>query len=207
MNKIVVPPGLHILRVLLRVAIVVAVVLALVAVATSSRSGVLWRLSTFTYQANLLAVAYYVRTLVSPRAEERAGLRGAVVLYVVMAGVLWNLFLTGSSMGYTIANILLHLVVPVLAVTDWLVVARGEGHIRWWQPIAWLVYPAVYLVLALLVLNNAGRRPPYYFLDPDSVGTAAVVGNIGLLAAIFLALGYILMAVGRPTAPAGVDPG
>ena len=70
-----------------------------------------------------------------------------------------------------------------------------------------LVYPAVYLVLALLVLNNAGRRAPYYFLDPDSIGTAAVVGNIGLLAAIFLALGYILMAVGRPTAPAGVDPG
>ena len=85
------------LRVLLRVAIVVAVVLALIAVATSSRSGVLWRLSTFTYQANLLAVAYYVWTLVSPRADDRVGLRGAVVLYVVMAGVLWNLFLTGCN--------------------------------------------------------------------------------------------------------------
>ena len=114
------------LRVLLQVAIVVAVVLALIAVATSSRSGVLWRLSTFTYQANLLAVAYYVWTLVSPRADDRVGLRGAVVLYVVMAGVLWNLFLTGYSAD-TVANILLHVVVPVLAVTDWLVVARESG--------------------------------------------------------------------------------
>ena len=51
----------------------------------------------------------------------------AVVLYVVMAGVLWNLFLTGYSMGYTVANILLHVVVPVLAVIDWLVVARESG--------------------------------------------------------------------------------
>ena len=207
MNTTVATPGVPLRRVLLRVAIVVAVVLALVAVATSSRSGVLWRLSTFTYQANLLAAGYYVWTLVWPRADDRPGVRGAMVLYVVMAGLVWNLFLTGYSMGYTIANILLHLVVPVLALTDWLVVARGEGHIRWWQPIAWLAYPMGYLGLALLVLNHAGRRAPYYFLDPESIGTAAVAGNICVLAAIFLALGYTLVALGRSTATAAVDAG
>ena len=46
------------MRVLLRVLIVAAVVIALVAVETSTRSGVLWRLITFTYQANLLAAVY-----------------------------------------------------------------------------------------------------------------------------------------------------
>jgi hypothetical protein len=45
-----------------------AVVLALTAVATSSRSGLWWRLSTFTYQANLLAAAFYMWTLASTRA-------------------------------------------------------------------------------------------------------------------------------------------
>ena len=55
--------------------------------------------------------------------------------------------------------------------------------------------------------STAWWRAPYYFLDPQSVGTAAVVGNIGLLAAIFLVLGYILVAVGRSTAAAGVDTG
>ena len=118
----------------LRVAIVVAVVVALIAVEASSRSGVLWRLITFTYQANVLAAAYYLWTLASPRADARVGLRGAVVLYVVIAGVIWNLFLTGYSMGYTGANILLHVVVPVLALTDWLLVGRGQGQVRWWQP-------------------------------------------------------------------------
>ena len=86
--------------------IVFAVVLALVLVELSSRSGVIWRLVTFTYQANLLAAVYYAWTLVSPRADARTGLRGAVVLYVVVAGVIWNLFLTGRSMGYTSANVL-----------------------------------------------------------------------------------------------------
>jgi hypothetical protein len=185
------------LRIFLRVTLVLAVVLALVVVELSSRSGVLWRLVTFTYQANVLAAAYYAWTLLSPRADGRTGLRGAVVLYVLVAGVIWNLFLTERSMGYTPANVILHVVVPLLAITDWLVVGRGEGPVRWWQPLAWLIYPAAYAALALVVLNNAGRRAPYYFLDPGSVGIATVVVNTSILALGFLGLGYLLLALAR----------
>jgi hypothetical protein len=182
----------------LRATIVLAVALALVIVEFTSRSGVGWRLITFTYQANILAAGYYAWTLLSPRADRRTGLRGAVVLYVVVAGVIWNLLLTGRSMGYTPANFLLHVVVPVLAVADWLIIGRGTGSARWWQPLAWLVYPAAYLGLALAVLNHAGRRAPYYFLDPGSIGMGAVVVNVALLAVGFLGLGYLLLAVARP---------
>ncbi|HET6735017.1 Pr6Pr family membrane protein [Mycobacterium sp.] len=205
MNDAVAPPGSRTLRVLLRITIVVAVVAALIAVEMSSRSGVLWRMITFTYQANVIAAAYYLWTLASPRADARVGLRGAVVLYVVIAGVIWNLFLTGRSMGYTGANILLHLVVPVLALTDWLLIGRGHGHVRWWQPVAWLAYPAAYLALALVVLNKIGRRAPYYFLDPGSVGITTVVGNICVLAACLLAVGYALLAVNRVAVPARIE--
>lgn len=76
---------------------------------------------------------------------------------------------------------------------------------RWWQPIAWLAYPAVYAALALAVLNELGRRAPYYFLDPDGVGTAAVIVNIGVLGAIVLALGYALLAINRIATPARID--
>jgi len=189
-----------VLRVTLRLTIVAAVVLALVAVATSTRSGLLWRLSTFTYQANVLAAGYYLWTLAWPRADARIGVRGAVVLYVLIAGVVWNLFLTGHSMGYTPANMLLHLVVPALALTDWLLVGRDQAQVRWWQPMVWLAYPAAYLALALAVLNNAGRRAPYYFLDPGTVGTASVVANICVLAGGVLALGYALLAINRAVA-------
>ena len=185
------------LRVPLRLAIVLAVVLAVVLVELTSRSGVLWRLITFTYQANIFAAAYYAWTLFSPRADARTGLRGAVVLYVAVAGLVWNLFLTERSMGYTPANFLLHVVVPVLAVVDWLVVGRGAGAVRWWQPIAWLAYPAVYGAVALIVLNGLGRRAPYYFLDPSSVGGLTVLANAALLIGGFLALGYLLLALAR----------
>jgi hypothetical protein len=197
--------GPAILRVILRCAIVAAVAIAMIAVELSSRSGVMWRLITFTYQANLLAAVFYLWTLASPRADARVGLRGAVVLYVLIAGVIWNLFLTGYSMGYTPANILLHVVVPVLALADWLLIGRGEGQVRWWQPVVWLIYPAAYAVLALVVLNRVGRRAPYYFLDPDSVGVAAVTANVGVLGVGVLALGYALLVVNRMATPARID--
>jgi hypothetical protein len=190
----------RVLRVTLRVAIVLAVMLALVVVTTSTRSGLLWRLSTFTYQANVLAAAYYLWSLAWPRADARVGIRGAVVLYVLIAGVIWNLFLTEHSMGYTPANLLLHIVVPVLALTDWLLVGRDEAQLRWWQPVVWLLYPTAYLALALLVLNHVGRRAPYYFLDPGSIGTSSVVVNICVLACGALALGYVLLIINRAIA-------
>lgn len=190
-------------RIVLRLAIVISVVAALIVVATTSRWGLWWRLITFTYQANLLAAAYYVWTLASPRADARVGVRGAIVLYVVLAGLVWNLFLTEESMGYTPANFLLHVVVPVLALADWLLVGRGLARVTWWQPLAWLIYPSAYLALALLVLNTAGRRAPYFFLDPTAVGPTAVAVNVGALAAGVLALGYALLAVNRARAAAG----
>lgn len=194
-----------ILRITLRVAIIACVAAALLFVELTSSRGVGWRLITFTYQANLLAAGYCLWTLVSPRADARTGLRGAVVLYVVMAGVVWNLFLTEYSMGYTPANFLLHVVVPVLALTDWFLVGRDATKVSWWQPVAWLSYPAAYLVLALLVLNHAGRRAPYYFLDPGSVGATAVVLNVTAMAVCVLALGYALLAVNRGTSTVRAD--
>ncbi|MDY6998681.1 MAG: Pr6Pr family membrane protein [Actinomycetota bacterium] len=199
------PGGADALRTALRLAIVIAVVTALIVVATTSRWGLWWRLITFTYQANLLAAGYYLWTMVSPRADSRVGVRGAVVLYVVMAGLIWNLFLTGHSMGYTVANFLLHVVVPLLALTDWLLVGQAPARVLWWQPLAWLVYPAAYLTLALLVLNTAGRRAPYFFLDPATVGPATVALNVSVLAAAVLALGYGLMAVNRAAVTARPD--
>jgi hypothetical protein len=192
------PTDRAVLRVSIRATIVLAVAMAMLAVEFTSRSGVGWRLVTFTYQANILAAGYYAWTLFSPRADARTGVRGAVVLYVVVAGVVWNLLLTGRSMGYTPANFLLHVVVPILAVADWMLIGRGTTSPKWWQPFVWLAYPTVYLGLALVVLNRMGRRAPYYFLDPGSVGLGAVAVNVALLAAGFLGLGYLLLAVARP---------
>jgi hypothetical protein len=190
-----------------RLAIVAAVLVAVIIVELSSRSGVTWRLITFTYQANLAAAVFYTAALLSARVDARAGLRGAVVVYVLVAGLVWNLLLTDVSMGYTPANFLLHVAVPALAVGEWALARRSQSSVRWWHPWLWLAYPACYAVVALIVLNRAGRRAPYYFLDPASVGIGGVSVSIGTLAAVFLGLGYALLAVDRASPrPGGARP-
>ncbi len=183
---------------LLRVALVTAVVIALVTVELTSRSGVSWRLVTFTYQANLLAALYYAWTLASPRADARVGVRGAVVLYVVVAGVIWNLFLTGHSMGYTAGQ---PLVARRRTRTCGSGLAAGRPRRRQGAVVAALrlalAYPAAYGVVALVVLNRLGRRAPYFFLDPASVGVSSVATNVGLLAVGILGLGFVLLALTR----------
>jgi hypothetical protein len=189
---------------MLRIATIVSVLLALVLVQLTSRWGVGWRLITFTYQANLLAAAFYAWTLVSARAGWRAGLRGAVVVYVVVAGIIWNLFLTEESMGYTPANILLHLLVPVLVIAELVLVNGVQPLLRWWHPLIWLIYPATYLAFAVLIVNHSGRRVPYYFLDADRIGIVGLTLNVCLLAAMFLGVGYgvVLLKRIRTQAPA-----
>lgn len=185
----------------LRVAIVLCVLGALVFVELTSRSGVAWRLTTFTYQVNLLAAAYFAWSLLARRPDARPGLRGAVVLYLLVAGLVWLLFLTDRSTGFTPANVALHVVVPLLALADWWLVRPRRGALRWWHPPLWLVFPAAYLALALAVLNGAGRRAPYYFLDPGSVGADGLAVNVARLAAGFLVLGYLVVALGRGVPP------
>ena len=135
-----------------------------------------------------------------PDIEHDEANSGHQEVYVVVAGLVWNLFLTGRSMGYTPANLLLHVVVPALALVDWFAIGRDDRVVRWWQPIAWLAYPAAYGALAFLVLNSAGRRAPYYFLDPTSVGVPTVLVNCGLLLSCFLGIGYLLAASSRTRA-------
>ncbi|OLM01436.1 Integral membrane protein [Pseudonocardia sp. Ae406_Ps2] len=186
-----------VVAVVLRGAVVACVLAALVVVELTSRSGVAWRLTTFTYQVNLLAAAFYLWTLLGRRYDARPAVRGAVVVYLLVAGLVWVLFLSGRSTGFTPANVLLHIVVPVLALADWVLVRPARGGLRWWHPPVWLLFPAAYLGLALAVLNGAGRRAPYYFLDPDAVGAGGLAWNVLRLAAGFLVLGYLVLLAGR----------
>jgi hypothetical protein len=184
--------------VVLRIAIVATILLAFVLVAATSRSGLWWRFSTFTYEVNLLAAGYFLWAVLRPAAARRLpGLRGAVVLYVVVAGVIWNVYLTEMSMGYTVQNILLHVVSPVLVTLDWLLIGRSQGRVTWWYPLAWLGYPLLYLLAILVYLNSERGRFLYYFLDVDQIGLAGLARNVVLLAMGFAALGYVVLGLGR----------
>jgi hypothetical protein len=73
----------------------------------------------------------------------------------------------------------------------------AQPRLGWRDPLIWLIYPAIYLVFAIVILNHTGRRVPYYFLDVDRIGVVGLTVNACLLAAMFLGVGYGVVLFNR----------
>ena len=103
--------------------------------------------------------------------------------------------------GSEASNLTVHLVVPLMAVADWLLFDR-KGSIRPFDPVRWLALPLYYLVFALVAAPlgatyRGGARYPYFFIDANLIGWSGVAVNVVLVGVAFLALGYAVFAVDR----------
>jgi hypothetical protein len=94
-----------------------------------------------------------------------------------------------------LADVLLHYVIPALYVIHWWL-DYSKGVLRWVHPLLWSIYPTVYLVYAL-IRGSIVDSYPYPFIDAADLGYGrTLLNSIGLLI-VFLALGYLFVALGR----------
>ncbi len=148
--------------------------------------------SFFTIESNIVAALVLLVTAIiggtpSPR---RDLIRGAAVTYMATTGVVYGLLLS----GYTDAlqtpvpwvNDVLHRLMPLVLVTDWLLAPPGPGLI-YRRALVWMIFPLAYLAYSLVRGTLVGWYP-YPFLDPGKVGGYAGVA----LYAIGIALGFFL---------------
>ncbi|MFG2883624.1 Pr6Pr family membrane protein [Streptomyces sp. NPDC048297] len=179
-------------------------------------------LSYFGVQATLvLAVvmllsasrAWWARRPLSP------AVTGAALLYVVVAALVYHLFLahttppfsmTGATVppvrwhGQWTALQILHMVVPVAALLDWLLLTPAARlHLR--MAASWLLYPLAYLLFylvraAALPASTPGRYL-YPFLDATAHGYRGTLANALLLGLAIYTLGLLLTGLDhtRPT--------
>ncbi|MHC3471506.1 Pr6Pr family membrane protein [Streptomyces sp. 7R007] len=173
-------------------------------------------LSYFTIQSNILLALVFAlaaRRAWTARRPLPAGLTGATLLYVVIAGLVYHLLLvrTGTQFSMTtptpaapltgwprLTNALLHTAVPIAALLDWLLLTSpGRLHLR--QAAPWLLYPLAYLAFSLtrgeLLQPSTPARYLYPFLDVDLHGYRSVLGNALLLGLSFYALAVLLVAL------------
>lgn len=133
-------------------------------------------------------------------------LKGAVTLYVVITGLVYHLVLTNPASGFAvtfghrtlaeaIGNQLLHTVVPLLAVLDWLVF-DARGRYRWRYPLYWLAFPLGYLAFAL-IRGLIVHRYPYPFIDVRELGYRGVTISSAVLAVAFWILGLLFVLIDR----------
>lgn len=155
--------------------------------------------SYFTILSNLLVVMTELALTIG-RGHGRAFrvLRTNAVAGIALTGVVhWFLLrpLLDLHGADALADILLHRVVPVLAVGGWLLVGpRGAARRSDLLPSA--IYPAVYLVWSLLH-GAVTDWYPYPFVDVTVHGYALVLLNAVAIIALLAALSVGIVALDR----------
>ncbi|WP_406076588.1 Pr6Pr family membrane protein [Micromonospora sp. NBC_00858] len=156
----------------------------------------------FTIQSNLAVGAlagYAALRAWRDRPDPPPALRGAVTLYITITGVVYHLVLANPaspfamvqpdrSGGEALGNQLLHTVVPLLVVADW-VLFDQRGRLRLRYAAWWLAFPLGYLGFALL-RGLVVHRYPYPFLDAAELGYAGVA-----ISAVFFAIAFWLLGL------------
>lgn len=116
---------------------------------------------------------------------------------IIVMGVVYVILrhLTKFEGWDLVADAILHYVMPVLFVIDWLFLVPKQT-LKVSDTLRWLAYPIVYLVWTFIHGAYSGFYP-YPFLNNSELGIARVLLNEAGLLAIFLVLGFILVSGGR----------
>ncbi|MCR3752755.1 Pr6Pr family membrane protein [Lentzea californiensis] len=148
--------------------------------------------SYFTVLSNVFAAVVALLGVFSPVSAQ---IRGAAVLYMGTTGIVYWLLLRDIDVQTpAYANWVLHTVVPILVVVEWLL--APERTRRWWT---WLSFPLAYLVYTLVRGPITGWYP-YPFMDPRQNGYGAVLLNCLFVAVVFGVLAFAVSWAGNKLA-------
>ncbi|WP_104081941.1 Pr6Pr family membrane protein [Cryobacterium sp. Y11] len=162
--------------------------------------------SYFTVQSAIASVAVFVTAAVVAlrRPTDPAWvdmLRAMVTTYILVSGVVYGIIVWQSSgANYSIevpwSSQLLHFVIPVCALIDWMV-DPFKARLPW-KYLGWaIVFPLFWLVYTLIRSPIVGWYP-YFFLDARQVsGPAETVSYCLIIVAIITCIAALLTWITR----------
>jgi FAR-17a/AIG1-like protein len=135
----------------------------------------------------LLVGAGYLLTRREPTARDDV-IRGSAVASIAIVGIVFSVFLRDANLGSLVpwVNIVLHYVMPVVMVADWLTLPP-KTRLTPRQIVLLLIYPAVYLAYILIRGRIVGLYP-YPFLNPNKVALYGGTGGYGGVALFNVAI-------------------
>jgi len=154
----------------------------------------------FTIQSNLIVVALFAWLLMNgdrPRSRALESFRGAATGYMTVVFFVVIFLLSNVDVGLRLAwvDVVLHKVVPIVVVLDWLVepptIRLGAR-----DALAWIVYPLIWTGVTL-ARGAADGWYPYPFLDPASGGYGTVAVTVVAITIGFLAISALWIWVGN----------
>ncbi|SHN11583.1 hypothetical protein SAMN04488057_10714 [Cyclobacterium lianum] len=185
-------------------AVVAQLCLMLQNTSTDIVSSIVRFFSYFTILTNSL-VAIYFSVLAwgkdntrLARLFHRPGTLTAITVYILVVGLVYQIVLRGIWEPEGLQRLvdeLLHSFNPLLVLVFWISL-ENKNKVEWRLLPYWLIYPALYLLIILL-LGEITAFYPYPFVDVSTLGLARVLMNSFYVLMLMLCIAAVLLAVGK----------
>lgn len=129
------------------------------------------------------------------------------ILAIMLTFLVFNFLLANQpgrdpQANWRVASISFHVVLPLMYVLDWILFYEHK-KVRWYHPIASVVFPLVYVAFVYIraaIVNFNPEVPylyPYFFLNLETLGVLGVLKWVAILFVGFIALGYIFYGIDK----------
>ncbi len=157
----------------------------------------------FTIQSNIfvvlfLAMEIYNDFLPGRSFPIRSSVHGAVTLYILITGLVYNLLLaqTWDPQGMVLViNTITHTVVPSLFLLDWILTQEKKSY-KFKYVFYWLIYPLLYLGFGSFEGSMTGQFR-YFFLDYQHQSPGSYFANLFIVLGAFITVGVLLIGLNR----------
>lgn len=157
----------------------------------------------FTILSNLLVAICLTTRAAEPSNNtgkffSNPSILAAITVYIFIVAVVYNVVLRKLWVpegNQRLADELLHVIIPVLYILYWFLFAPKYG-LSYLHPFRWLLFPACYLIYALIRGNIEGFYPyPFIDLTKNSYGQIAINSLFVMIA--FIITGLIIVFVSK----------
>jgi len=195
--------AVSIVRLLTAAAVVAAVVATHLEAATRTQVNPFNLYGYFTVQSNLIGALAWVLAALTGVEQRRSSiwlgtLRALAVTCLVIVGLVYATLLAplGAAGGVPLpwANAVLHIVTPVVAIADWLLVGDRPALKARQLPLI-LTYPALWITV-VLIRGATDGWVPYPFLDPAQGYSLVGLYCLAILV-VFVAVGLLAIRASR----------
>ena len=175
----------------------------------------------FTNISNYLCIGVMVAALIQTiRKKDDSFVSSTPMLkFIGMLGILltflvFNIMLAGAEgrdpqANWRIGSLCFHVVLPIMYLLDWFLFYERK-QTKWYYPIVSISFPlayAVFLLIQAIILNfdssiliPTTTTPliyPYFFVNLDTQGVPGVLMWIGILAVVFVVVGFMFYGLDR----------
>jgi len=152
----------------------------------------------FTVQSNIMVCVYLSAVILHEKKQQLflPFIQGAIVLYILITGIVYNTMLAPGLEADGLNLIVLtinHSLTPILFFLDWFI-NRMKGRLEWKHLRLWLIYPLVYLFAGSIEGSLSGEfRYPFLDFLNQSLFYYSIQLCIVIFAFIIIGAGIIII--------------